>query len=470
MSGSELLGVVIIARHGDRQGFYQNPFDYDAVATSITALGNVEEFALGQQLRSMYLESNSTSLISGISTGLFDQTQVIITADGGGESGVIFDSAVSVVQALWPATPNDNSTLANGTTVISPLGGYQYVPVVSIEPNVDVSLEGWTDCNTFNEATVAFYNSSLFKQVAAENAEFLQSLPPYLDGRSVSLENMIFDYMNVQDIHNATFANRLPNGYLNRARALANFHEYGVFSSPQVDGIGNIAGRAMLPSILSGMQDIANASNPVKLVYEAISYKPFISLFNMIGIATTYPQLAGVVEYAAVTVLELRNSSTPGDPMVRLIFKNGSDDTFNTYNMFGEDGDVPLSLFTSKLAFSAVNTTAEWCVACANNADRGCGTCNSPVLAAAAAVEQAGVGRHRLSPPAAGVIGAAVTAVVLLLALGAFTACGFVSFGKSAKRGRSPVSLSLSRLFEKRVSDDVYTLKPSSIEKLSHET
>lgn len=49
----------------------------------------------------------------------------------------------------------------------------------------------------------------------------------------------IFDYMNVQSIHNATFAKNLPAGYLNQARALANFHEYGVFSSPQVDGIGN---------------------------------------------------------------------------------------------------------------------------------------------------------------------------------------------------------------------------------------
>lgn len=51
--------------------------------------------------------------------------------------------------------------------------------------------------------------------------------------------SQIFDYMNVQSIHNETFANALPKGFLNRTRALANFHEYGVFSSPQVDGIGN---------------------------------------------------------------------------------------------------------------------------------------------------------------------------------------------------------------------------------------
>ena len=45
--------------------------------------------------------------------------------------------------------------------------------------------------------------------------------------------------MNVQSIHNATFAANLPATYLAQARALANYHEYGVFSSPDLDGIGN---------------------------------------------------------------------------------------------------------------------------------------------------------------------------------------------------------------------------------------
>lgn len=49
----------------------------------------------------------------------------------------------------------------------------------------------------------------------------------------------IYDYMNVNSIHNATFARNLPEGYLEQARDLANFHEGGVFSSPQPNGIGN---------------------------------------------------------------------------------------------------------------------------------------------------------------------------------------------------------------------------------------
>ena len=46
--------------------------------------------------------------------------------------------------------------------------------------------------------------------------------------------------------------------------------------------------------MINSMADIANASNPVKFAYTAISYKPFLSLFNMTGIAETNPQLAGV--------------------------------------------------------------------------------------------------------------------------------------------------------------------------------
>lgn len=49
----------------------------------------------------------------------------------------------------------------------------------------------FTSTKTFNQATAAFYNSTLFKQVASENAAFLQSLPPFLDGRAVTLENMV---------------------------------------------------------------------------------------------------------------------------------------------------------------------------------------------------------------------------------------------------------------------------------------
>lgn len=40
-SDSALLGVVVLTRHGDRLGFYQDPLTYTASDTAITPLGNV---------------------------------------------------------------------------------------------------------------------------------------------------------------------------------------------------------------------------------------------------------------------------------------------------------------------------------------------------------------------------------------------------------------------------------------------
>lgn len=67
-------------------------------------------------------------------------------------------------------------------------------------------------------------------------------------------------------------------------------------SLSRADGFFAVAGRTILPSIISGLNSIVNSSNPLKFVYEAISYKPFLSLFNMTGAAEMNPQLAGIGE------------------------------------------------------------------------------------------------------------------------------------------------------------------------------
>lgn len=121
------------------------------------------------------------------------------SADAGGEGSVIYDSAVAVTQGLWPPTPASNTTLANGTTVVSPFGGYQYVGVTSIDPEEDYTLEPWTECPAYTADNAAWYKTDAFKAKAAENQEFLGSLSSVVGSRNVSLENMwnIFDYINV---------------------------------------------------------------------------------------------------------------------------------------------------------------------------------------------------------------------------------------------------------------------------------
>lgn len=50
-------------------------------------------------------------------------------------------------------------------------------------------------------------------------------------------------------------------------RALANYHEQAVFSSPEKDGIGNIAGQTMVPGILEAMEKIVGSGDPLLLQY-----------------------------------------------------------------------------------------------------------------------------------------------------------------------------------------------------------
>ncbi|CCM02422.1 uncharacterized protein FIBRA_04520 [Fibroporia radiculosa] len=380
---STVIGIVLLARHGDRLEFYQDPTTYTVTFTEITPLGEQQEWQLGNYLRSVYLDSSSPSYIQGISpsSSIFNVEQVSIAADDSGIDSVIMDSCAALVQGLWHPTPLQNITLANGTTITSPLGGYQYVPITSVLPDLDVSLEGFTDCISLQDRTTAFYNSTAFMEKAEEAEPFLSQLGPYVGNRSTSLENMwnIFDYMNVQSIHNATYLEELPPTFLAQARDLANWHEYNVFTDPYFSGVGNIAFQTMIPGILESIESITNSSDPLKLSYYAINYKPFLSMFNMTGLVSSGSLPAALVDYASAAVFEIRQTSPTAEPVIRFQFKNGTNDPeLRPYPLVfdGWDGttggDVPVSIFTAALAPAAVNTTLEWCYECNQDIERGC--------------------------------------------------------------------------------------------------
>lgn len=58
-------------------------------------------FRLGQMLRSIYADDASPAAVAGLSNTTLVASQINSTADGGGEGGVIFDSAV----AMWQVSP-----------------------------------------------------------------------------------------------------------------------------------------------------------------------------------------------------------------------------------------------------------------------------------------------------------------------------------------------------------------------------
>lgn len=88
-------------------------------------------------------------------------------------------------------------TLANGTIVQAPFGGWVYVPVETVEADESFIFEAYTECPAFTRRTKAVYRTPDFLALAEEAKPFLDTLGPIVGGRNTSLESMYntFDYV-----------------------------------------------------------------------------------------------------------------------------------------------------------------------------------------------------------------------------------------------------------------------------------
>jgi len=172
--------------------------------------------------------------------------------------------------------------------------------------------------------------------------------------------------MNTELIHNKTYAHRLPPTYVEQARGLANFRENLVFSDPAMGGIGNIASRTALSSILEALQRIAFNGDPLQLMLISTTYQPFISLFHQTDMIKSHPELGAIPDFGSVLAIELRRAHPPdARDFLRFKFRNGSqDEDFETLHVFGHNEDIPVTEFIYRLENSVVNSNREWAKAC----------------------------------------------------------------------------------------------------------
>ncbi|OCH91071.1 phosphoglycerate mutase-like protein [Obba rivulosa] len=370
MSHRDILGVVVLARNGDRSEFYQDPKDYSYGRTTATPLGEAQSHILGSFLRQEYLSPESSSYISTMRSELVDLNQVHVRVKVGGEGSAVFDSATALLQGLFPPTPLNKIELANETTIMAPLGGYQYVPVETVEPSNDRSLESWTDCPNFQKHIKSVLSSEAFKDMAKKAQPFLNDVRDYVWGRPVTLENAynIWDYVNSELVHNRTFAHRLPPTFIEQARGLANFHENLVFSDKEMAGIGNIASRTALSSVLGALQRIAFNGDPLQFMLIETTYQPFISLFHQTEIVKQHPELQAIPDYGSAFAIELRRAAPPdARDFLRFKFRNGTEGAFRTLHVFNHHEDIPLTEFIYRLENSVVQSNSEWASACGSD-------------------------------------------------------------------------------------------------------
>ncbi|SNX83058.1 uncharacterized protein MEPE_01764 [Melanopsichium pennsylvanicum] len=410
---SPVTGIVALIRHGDRQGFYQSPSTYTASNTNLTVLGYLEELNSGAQLRQRYLDAASADLIQGVNVTVAENVQVEVQADAGGEGGVIVESANAFMQGLFPAF-NDTITLANGTTV-SWDGRAQLIPIETIESEQSFVMEPWTQCDKFDDFTAQWYQSADFKNQQALAQSFYDSLPTSLIGnRPKTLVNAwnIFDYLNVQKIHNATLAPQITDQVLSNALSWAEYHEAGLFGVSSTSSLGSIAGRAMLNPLTDAIGRVANASDSLKVSVIAASYKPFFSLFSLFQIS----QLQGkLVDYASAMVFEIHQ-----DNSMQVYFRNGSYGTLDQYAVLDQQS-MSVDSFLQHYDSVKLESLADWCNACGETTARGCAALNA-LNGTGSGGKYSDVtsttGKHQVSPVVAGVIGALVSLAFALVVIG----------------------------------------------------
>ncbi|KIP08705.1 hypothetical protein PHLGIDRAFT_29474 [Phlebiopsis gigantea 11061_1 CR5-6] len=367
MSHPEVHGVVVLSRNGDRSECYQHPITQTPGPTASTPLGEVQSHHLGSYLRNVYFNPDSSSRIRGMSTEIVDLKEVHVRVKVGGEGGSVFDSATATLQGMFPPNEKNRITLANQTTVVAPLGGYQYVPVETVEPSNDRSLESWTDCPAFQNRVKSVLASDKMKAAEKAAAPFLHDVRDFVFGRPATLENMynLWDYMNAELVHNITYAHRLPPTFIEQARGWANFRENAIFSDEQMGGIGNIASRTVLESIIHALQRIAFNGDPLQFMLIATTYQPFISLFHQTEMVQRNPELAAIPDYGSALAIELRRAPPPdAREFLRFKFRNGTDEEFRTVHAFGHREDIPLTEFIYRLENSVIHNNEQWARVC----------------------------------------------------------------------------------------------------------
>ncbi|KAF9258375.1 phosphoglycerate mutase-like protein [Marasmius fiardii PR-910] len=377
---STVLGTVVIARHGDRLLFPEDPYTYKGPLTESTPFGQSESHQLGQTLRSLYLNPRSDSIISGMRRDLVNTRQIQVYAKNGGEGNVVFDSTIALLQGFFPPSERNELELANGTTIRAPLNGYQYVPIETVEPENDRSLESWIDCPEFKKHIQKFYQSEEFKRKAEEAKPILETFKDYVFGRPSTLENALYDYISTQLTYNQTYAYRLPPHIVENARSLANYHENGIFSDTEPSGIGNIAGRTMLHLVLEALERMGFEEDPLKVSIIGSTYQPMISFFHEIeavketaalkAIQTLFSTLNSLANFSSAITIELRQTAPPDiRPMIRLRFKNGTEAGWETLHAYGHHGDIPLTEFFYRAKGGAISNNRQWAQVCGVSGD-----------------------------------------------------------------------------------------------------
>ncbi|KAJ5908696.1 hypothetical protein N7495_001378 [Penicillium taxi] len=441
VAAERILGAYIFARHGDR-----TPKVFGS--TQLTDLGYREVFQTGTFYHNRYILNSSDHKIEGISEYVVKAKQVNASAPS---DAVLQNSATGFLQGVYPPVGSKAiQTLGNGTTVESPLGGYQLIQISSISSGSNSESSAWlqgsTGCDKATISSNNYYDTASYKALLNSTEPFYKSISPTLSkaftSSQMTFENAysIFDYLNVARIHNASSntANITDADWL-QLISLAGVHEYNLAYNAS-DKVRAIAGAVLSGQMWTNLNaNIASNGTKNKLNVQFGSYGTFFSWVGLMQLPAAFTNFTSIPDYASSMVLELVTNATgttfpsSNDINVRFSFRNGSmgsSDELTVYPLFNQSStSLPWSNFTALTKEVAVLSTSDWCNQCGNT-DGSCATTSSAISTSSSKSSSSG----GMPLAVAGVIGAMVTLAILVgLEALIFLVCGL----RVAKRSKA---------------------------------
>ncbi|KAL2163886.1 hypothetical protein VTH06DRAFT_3098 [Thermothelomyces fergusii] len=378
-------GALVFARHGDRTAKHYP--DY-----VLTPLGAQQVYQVGSFYRKRYLSSSSPQRIHGISEFEHVPAQVWASAP---DTPVLLATANAFLQGLYPPLGDIKPSLAaqdlaNGSSVESPLTGYQYVTLhgISDDSPETIWIKGDDDCPVVSAASEDFKLSAEFQARLASTRDFYRGLYPFVSNVYSSPEDLsyekaydIFDVINVAKIHNATSAVKdITDEQMFQLRTLADSAEFGRnFNASQPDR--SLHAQTFIASVLHHLnQTVTSADGNPKLTLLAGSYDTFLAFFGLAGLIDVSPDFYGLPDYASTMAFELftpddadtdANAEEEGKTLntdalrVRYLFRNGTDGALHTFPLFGRaNAAMPWADFVRAARSVGIASPAEWCARC----------------------------------------------------------------------------------------------------------
>ncbi|KEF61111.1 uncharacterized protein A1O9_02676 [Exophiala aquamarina CBS 119918] len=424
-----LYSVVVFTRHGDRTAKFFKGY-------GMTNLGATQMYESGQYYRERYVEQGASNKVLNISSDKAVASQIWASAP---DQGILYQTATDFLQGLYPPLDELNTqlsteTLTNGTEVMSPLNGYQFILVHGEDTTTPdtIWIKGDDQCPTYNTAYDSYHDSAEYKDTLNATASFYEKFLPLLGDimgpENVSYENAydVFDLLNVGSIHNESVAENLDAADLDQLRYLADHWEWN-HNYNQTMPDRSIGGMTLAGGALRQIQDIVEGKAKLKFSLMAGSYDTQMAFYGLTNLTDASPDFFGLPNYAGSMAFEIFSeednaAAFPANPdqdlRVRFLFKNGTaDDELTAFPLFGgSELSLPYGDFISELSSRSIAEVSDWCTLCQSDA----GFCyetlhgsDSSTSGSGSPSVSASSGGSGLSNAAAGGIGAGVTLTVV---------------------------------------------------------